>query len=204
MKKKIYNIILIILIITFLFVISIIITKRTNNKIKESELKNVVADIKIQLEENKQINKDENKQQNSINKIETKYKGYNIVGIIKIPKINIEYPIIEKTSNEAMELSITKFWGNNVNDIGNFTMAGHNYFDGTMFSNTNKLTTGDNIKMTDLQGNTIEYKVFSKYTTNPNDVECVNCINQNTREITLITCINGRSNRLIVKAREII
>lgn len=198
MKKKIYNIILIILVILLLVVISIIISKHTKNKIKENELTNIVTQIKTQL--NNQINE----QQNSTNKIETTYKGYNIVGIIKIPKINIEYPIIEKTSNETMALSITKFWGNNVNDIGNFAMAGHNYFDSTMFSNTKKLTIGDIIEMTDLQGNSVEYAVFEKYTVNPNDTDCIKCVKENTREITLITCINGRSNRLIVKAREII
>ena len=155
---------------------------------------NTVADIKVKLEEIKESENDE--------KTITKYKGYDIVGIIEIPKINIEYPIINQTSDETMALSITKFWGNNVNDIGNFTMAGHNYFDGTMFSNTNKLNIEDTIKMTDLDGKTIEYKVFDKYIIDPNDVKCVQSVKENTREITLITCINGRNNRLVVKARE--
>lgn len=194
MKKKIYNIILIILAFILLVVISIIAFKRVNNQIKEKELINTVADIKVKLEEIKESENNE--------KIITKYKGYDIVGIIEIPKINIEYPIINQTSDEAMALSITKFWGNNVNDIGNFTMAGHNYFDGTMFSNTNKLNIGDTIKMTDLDGKTIEYKVFDKYIIDPNDVKCVQSVKENTREITLITCINGRNNRLVVKARE--
>lgn len=195
MKKRIYNIILIILVIAFLIVISLIINKRINNQIKENELINVVKNVKSQIEENKKITDDNSK-------IVTKYKGYDVVGIIKIPKINIEYPIIDKTNDETMALSITKFWGNNVNDIGNFTMAGHNYFDSTMFSNTNKLTVGDTIEMIDLNGNVIEYKVFDKYIIDPNDVECVQSVKENTREITLITCINGRKNRLIVKARE--
>lgn len=194
MKKKIYNIILIILALILLVVISIIAFKRINNQIKEKELINTVADIKVKLEEIKESENDE--------KTITKYKGYDIVGIIEIPKINIEYPIINQTSDETMALSITKFWGNNVNDIGNFTMAGHNYFDGTMFSNTNKLNIEDTIKMTDLDGKTIEYKVFDKYIIDPNDVKCVQSVKENTREITLVTCINGRNNRLVVKARE--
>ena len=37
MKKIIYNITLVILAITFLAVVSIIVTKRTNNQIKEKE-----------------------------------------------------------------------------------------------------------------------------------------------------------------------
>ena len=194
MKKKIYNINLIILALILLVVISIIAFKRINNQIKEKELINTVADIKVKLEEIKESENDE--------KTITKYKGYDIVGIIEIPKINIEYPIINQTSDETMALSITKFWGNNVNDIGNFTMAGHNYFDGTMFSNTNKLNIEDTIKMTDLDGKTIEYKVFDKYIIDPNDVKCEQSLKENTREITLITCINGRNNRLVVKARE--
>ena len=113
MKKKIYNIILIILALILLVVISIIAFKRINNQIKEKELINTVADIKVKLEEIKESENDE--------KTITKYKGYDIVGIIEIPKINIEYPIINQTSDETMALSITKFWGNNVNDIGNFS-----------------------------------------------------------------------------------
>ena len=103
-----------------------------------------------------------------------------------------------------MEVSITKFWGNDVNEIGNFTMAGHNYLDGTMFGSIKKLDIGDAINMTDLNGKTIEYKIFDKYVIDKNDVECVKSVENNTREITLLTCINGRKNRLVIKAREVI
>ena len=195
MNKKVCNIILIILIIALVAVISIIAIKRINNKIKEEELTSIVKDVKDKIEENK--NTADNKSE-----VKMEYKGYNVVGIIKIPKINIEYPIIDKTNDETMKYSITKFWGNNVNDIGNFSMAGHNYFDNTMFSNTNKLNIGDYIQMTGMDGKTVEYNVFDKYVIDPNDVECVKCVDENTREITLITCINGRKNRLIIKARE--
>ena len=44
--------------------------------------------------------------------------------------------------------------------------------------------------------------MFDKYIIDPNDVKCVQSVKENTREITLITCINGRNNRLVVKARE--
>lgn len=196
MKNKIYNIILIILIILLFIVFSIIISKYLNHQYKEKNLEKTVTELKTQ------ILKNENN--NDTNNIKKEYKGYNVVGIIKISKINIEYPILDQTNNETMNLSITKFWGNNVNDIGNFTMAGHNYFDGTMFSNTKKLTIGDTIEMTDLNGKTITYKIFDKYVIDPNNVDCVKSVKENTREITLITCINGRNNRLIVKAREII
>ena len=198
MKNKIYNIILTVLGIAFVITIVLIAIKYGGNQIKEEKLQEVVSEVKTQIENIKQSEKSDTK------KVEVEYNGYNIVGIIKIPTINIEYPILDKTSDKAREVAITRFWGNNVNDIGNLTMAGHNYLDGTMFGKTKKLNIGDKIEMTDLTGKTIEYAIFSKYVIDPNDVECVKSVQGNTREITLLTCTNGRSNRLVIKAREII
>lgn len=129
--------------------------------------------------------------------------GYDVEGIIEIPKIDIKYPIVSTTSDEAMKIAITKFWGEGINGIGNYCMAGHNYKNGTMFGKTKYLNIGDTIKMTDLNLNTLEYKVFKIYTIDPNDVTCIESVEPNTREITLITCTNGHKNRLVIKAREI-
>lgn len=192
LELKIYKTIFNMLLIVAIVVIGMIVHKYIGENENEKEGQDVVeAFSNIDFSEITEESKEQ-----------LEYKGYKVIGIVKIPKINIEYPIINQTSDETMALSITKFWGNNVNDIGNFTMAGHNYFDGTMFSNTNKLNIEDIIKMTDLDGKTIEYKVFDKYIIDPNDVKCVQSVKENTREITLITCINGRNNRLVVKARE--
>lgn len=208
MKNKIYNIILIVLVIALIITISLIAIKYGKNQIKEKELETVVEEVKVQIENIKNDNTEINTNNSSIEQekkqVQVEHKGYNIVGIITIPKLKIEYPIINKTNEETMKISITKFWGNNVNDIGNFTMSGHNYMDGTMFGGIKKLKIGDFIEMTDLSGKTIKYKIFDKYVTNPNDIECINSVEGDTREITLITCTNGRSNRLIIKAREVI
>ena len=71
--------------------------------------------------------------------------------IIKIPKIELEYPILETTSKETLNLSITKFWGNQINEIGNVSLAGHNNLNGTMFGKTKKLEVGDIIELTDIK-----------------------------------------------------
>lgn len=196
MKNKVYNIILIILIIALIAVATLIAIKYGSHQIKEGELQEVVDNVKTQIEQS-------NVSDGDMKKVEAEYNGYKVVGIIKIPSIGIEYPIIDTTSDETMKISVTKFWGNDVNEIGNLTIAGHNYLDGTMFSDTKKLNIGDKIEMTDMTGKTLEYEVFDKYIVDPNDVSYVNSVQANTREITLITCSNGRSNRLIVKAREI-
>lgn len=196
MKNKIYNIILIILGIVLLVVITLIAIKYGRNQINEKNLHSVVDEVKIQIE---QVGN-----HGELKQVQVKYKDYNVVGIITIPKIGMEYPILDTTNEKTMKVAITKFWGNDVNELGNFTMAGHNNKDGTMFGKTKKLNIGDKIEMTDLNGKTIEYEIFDQYLIDPNDVSCVKSVKENTREVTLITCANGRSNRLITKAREII
>lgn len=196
MKNKIYNIILIILGIVLLVVITLIAIKYGRNQINEKNLHSVVDELKTQIE---QVENNE-----ELTQVQVEYEGYKVVGIISIPAIGIEYPILDTTNEKTMKVAITKFWGNDVNELGNFTMAGHNNKDGTMFGKTKKLNIGDKIEMTDLTGRTLEYEIFDQYLIDPNDVSCVKSVKENTREVTLITCANGRSNRLITKAREVI
>ena len=129
------------------------------------------------------------------------YKGYKVVGIIEIPSINIKYPILNKTNDNSMEYSITKFSGGEVNEIGNFVVAGHNYLNGTMFGKVDQLKIGDEIKLTNLYNNTLTYEIFDIYSTDPNDTSILESSKEGTKEVTLITCTKGQINRLITKAR---
>ena len=137
-----------------------------------------------------------------IQEIDQEIEGYKVVGIINIPKINIEYPILEKTNKESLKLSITKFYGEKINQIGNVVLAGHNNLNNKMFGKMDKLENGDIIELTDSQMVTIKYEVFDKYIIDPNDISCIYPVDENSREVTLITCTNRDKNRLIVKARE--
>ena len=190
--KKFCDILLVMLIIIAIVVGILICNKYIGRQKNEKKLSEIVTAI-----ENIDVAEAQKKQE------EIKIEGYEVEGIIEIPKINIKYPIINETNDAAMKVSITKFWGNKINEIGNYTMAGHNNKDGTMFGKTKCLEIGDTIKMTDLSLNTIEYEIFKIYTIDPDDVTCVESIEPGTREITLITCTNGHKNRLITKAREI-
>ena len=68
---------------------------------------------------------------------------------------------------------------------------------------TKYLQIGDKIKLTNLKNETIEYEIFKIYSIDPDDVSCVESVENGTREITLITCTNGHKNRLVTKARQI-
>ena len=194
--KKVYNLIIAVLIVALIVVVAMIVIRYGGNYLNEKEVSSSLETIEEEL------NKEETQQSESLPELE--FKGYKIEGIIEIPKINIKYPIIDHTNEETMKVSITKFWGPQANEIGNYTVAGHNNKDGTMFGKTKYLQIGDKIKLTNLKNETIEYEIFKIYSIDPDDVSCVESVENGTREITLIPCTNGHKNRLVTKARQIL
>ena len=194
--KKVYNLIIAVLIVALIVVVAKIVIRYGGNYLNEKEVSASLETIEEEL------NKEETQQSESLPELE--FKGYKIEGIIEVPKINIKYPIIDHTNEETMKVSITKFWGPQANEIGNYTVAGHNNKDGTMFGKTKYLQIGDKIKLTNLKNETIEYEIFKIYSIDPDDVSCVESVENGTREITLITCTNGHKNRLVTKARQIL
>lgn len=200
-ELKIYKAIFYMLLIATIVIIGIIVYKYGSNQKNEKESQEV-----IEAFSNIDFSKNE---EESGSQIQLDYKGYDVIGIVKIPKINIEYPILEignidpESAKKPMKLSIIKYWGENVNDYGNLSIAGHNNKDGTMFGKTKKLELGDIIELTDLQGQTIQYSIYDIFVTDPNDVSILLPKDELVREVTLITCTNGNKQRLILKAKEI-
>ena len=134
---------------------------------------------------------------------------YSTIATINIPKINVEYPILDGETDSVEEteallkISPTKFWGPEPNEVGNFCIVGHNYRNSRFFSKVPTLENGDIIKITDLAGQTINYRVYNKYEVEPTDVSCTSQLTNGNKEITLITCTNDSKMRVIVKAREV-
>ena len=132
-------------------------------------------------------------------------KEYDTIGIVKIPKINISYPILAQTTNvELMKVAPYKFWGANPNEVGNFCIVGHNYRNKRFFSKVPTLENGDIIEITDLTGRTLKYMVYSKYEVVPEDVSCTSQKTNGKKEVTLITCTDDSKHRVIVKATEVL
>lgn len=194
-KLNIYRVLRIVLIIAAIVVAVFVVKKFYNEGKTENSAKEVLAEIKTTIETSET---DE-----AVQTIDAELEGYKVVGIINIPKIDVEYPILEKTTVDSLNVSITKFWGNEINEIGNVTLAGHNNFSGVMFGKIKKLVVGDIIELTDTQNITLKYEVFETKIIDPNDISCILPIEEGRREVTLITCENGKANRFIVKAKEI-
>ena len=190
-KIKISNIILLILVLIAIILIVTIGRIISNRNQNDENLKQVIS----QVNENIQTDTD-----GEIPYIE--YQGYQVIGLIQISKINLEYPILIETTKDSLTKSITRFGNGEVNGVGNLCLAGHDYINNSMFGGINKLENGNEILITDLYGNKVTYTVFDKYTTNPDDTSVLESVDSNKREVTLITCSNGNKDRLIIRATE--
>ena len=134
---------------------------------------------------------------------------YTTIASINIPKINVNYPILEgetgslEETESIIKIAPAKFWGSNPNKVGNFCIVGHNYLNSKFFSKVPTLENGDIIEITDENKQTMSYSVYTKYEVVPEDVSCLDQETNGRKEITLITCTDDSQKRVIVKARAI-
>jgi len=134
---------------------------------------------------------------------DVKLGKYKVIGKIKIERVGIEYPILDRTDANSLNLSITKLVGPGLNALGNVTLAGHNTRNGKMFSRLHTLQPGDIIELTG-NGKTLKYEVDQIYSVKPSETSSTGQNDGSYRELTLITCAAGGKQRLVVKAIELL
>ena len=133
----------------------------------------------------------------------TNNEEYKSEAILKISSLGLEYPVLSQTSEELLKISLNKYWGPGPNEIGNYCIVGHNYKNGKMFGNLSKMEIGDTATLQAIGGKDVIYEVYDKYVVEPEDVSCTSQLTGGRRELTLITCTNYGTQRLVLKCREI-
>ena len=178
-----------------------VITKPIENEI-------ILNDVTPDVDENTIYqNTTNNEQSNSNSGSGVTYMGFDVIGTIEIPATDVKYPIIPEYQNglKALNVGIVVLYpaGSQINQIGNTVFAGHNYRNGTFFSNNKKLQKGDKIYITDSSGKKVTYEITKKYETSTSDSSYMNRDTNGKREISLTTCTDDTKNRLIIWAEEV-
>ena len=153
-----------------------------------------------------QINKEFVREyKNNTKNIDTKKDEYEIgdvIGVLIIPKINLEVAIKRGITNEILKDSVGHFENTAMpGEYGNFSVAGHRaYTTNKFFSNLDEVEIGDELKVL-FENKTHKYVVNSIDVVTPDKVEVVDSTDRNNKEITLVTCTPKYvgSHRLIVK-----
>ncbi len=130
-----------------------------------------------------------------------KFKGFDVVGAIEIPKTNVNLPILKQMGPKAMNTAVVMQYGPGPNQVGNTVIAGHNYRNGQFFSNNYKLENGDTIYITDNSGTRLQYTIYNKYETSENDADYFDRDTGGKPEISLTTCTDDSKGRIIIWAK---
>ena len=132
----------------------------------------------------------------------TYMEGYEVKGVIEIPKTKVKYPVLDTVTKRTLEIAVGIAYGPGLNEVGNTIIYGHNYRNGLFFSDNKKLAKDDKIYITDQYGEKVTYTIYNIYETTPNDASYMTRDTEGRREISLQTCTDDSSGRIIIWAME--
>ncbi len=125
-----------------------------------------------------------------------------VIGILEIPKYDVELPIIGKWSYKLLKISICRYKGPDPNEKGNLVLIGHNYKSGAHFGILKKLEVGDEIYLTDsATGTRVRYEVYQIKSIAPDAFSALKTY-QGDYGLTLMTCKDNGTNRLLVRCEK--
>jgi len=152
------------------------------------------------IKEEQIIDKNDKTTSDEVEKEKKPKVKYNYIAVLKIPKINLEKGLVEKSSKyNNINYGVQILKESDSPDVinGNVILAAHS---GTAnisyFRNLDKIDLGDDAIIY-YQGNTYNYKVVKKY-----DVDKTGKINikrdRNTSTLTLITCRHNTDKQIVI------
>lgn len=216
MNSKYSNFLTILLVIIIIVIIGIIgflgykYYKTYVNKNSMDEFVDTFGDSKIEGEKNTDDSGDikfDGVEEGNITETsegkKKQYNGFDVAGTIEIPLTKLKAPILEQYeySPKALDTSVVILYGVGLNQVGNTTIAGHNYRNSAFFSKNKELKVGDKIYITDSTGKRLPYTIYDKFEAAENDSDYITRDTQGAIEISLSTCTDDSKARLIILAK---
>lgn len=136
------------------------------------------------------------------NDLVTQSQNFATIGEIEIPATQLEIPIFNQVTLEGMKKAPCLLYSTGeLNQSGNHLIVGHNFRNGTIFSNNKNLKLGDKVYITTLDGNKEEYTIYRKFITTAEDVSYIKRDTYDKPEITLSCCTDDDKDRIVILAR---
>ena len=122
--------------------------------------------------------------------------GTLYIGTLDIPALDLSLPVISEWSYPGLKIAPCRYAGTAYK--GNFVIAGHNY--STYFGPLGRLSSGDRVDFTDVDGNLFSYEVAEIQTLDPADVDDMVA---DGWDLSLFTCTPSWTKRLTVRCDKI-
>lgn len=120
--------------------------------------------------------------------------GHSYIGVLEIPSVNIDVPILDKCTDDNLKVSPCLYYGNYLSET--MILAGHNYKGGVHFNNLKKVKIGDDVTFTSSVGIKYTYTVTRIEELKPNEVDRMI---EDKSDLTLYTCTTDSRRRLTVR-----
>lgn len=123
---------------------------------------------------------------------EEEINGQQYIGVLKIPALSLELPVISAWSYPNLKVAPCRYFGSAY--LNNMVIAAHNYQ--SHFGKLETLSQDDEVSFSDMDGNVFAYKVVEIETLSPYAIE--EMINGDW-DLTLFTCTVGGQRRVAVR-----
>ena len=123
--------------------------------------------------------------------------GYTYIGVVSVPALGIELPVMSEWSYHLLKRSACRFAGSYLDDT--LVIAGHSTR--KHFRPLRQAQVGDSVVFTDVMGNVIPYQVVSIESLGPKDGEK---LVTGDWDLTLFTCSPGGERRVTVRCNRVI
>lgn len=118
------------------------------------------------------------------------------IGIINIPSLGIELPVLSEWSYPNLKLSPCRYKGSI--DGGDIIIAAHNYR--SHFGRISELNSGDSIIVTDGNGISHKYEIIQSELIDGYNIESMEFGSADNWDLTLFTCTLSGQSRVTVRA----
>ena len=122
--------------------------------------------------------------------------GRLYIGILRIPSLGLELPVISDWSYEGLRVAPCRYSGSAYSD--DLVVAAHSY--ASHFGKIHSLSYGEEVSFTDVRGNVFLYEVASIEELGSSDVAAMT---ESGWELTLFTCTFDGANRVAVRCEEV-
>lgn len=126
---------------------------------------------------------------------EVEIGGVAYIGVLSIDLLGLELPVISRWSDSNLKIAPCRYEGSVY--LNNLVIAAHNY--ASHFGTLKKLSPGDAVSFTDMDGNVFRYTVTAVETLSSTAIKEMVV---SEHDLTLFTCTLGGANRVTVRCDE--
>ena len=167
----------------------LVVYNKWDDKNAQKASQDMLQEIQQQIaEESDSENVEQHPQQMPVGEI----KGYEYIGILTIPALEVELPVLTDWSYAKLKVAPCLYYGNCYEP--DFVIAAHNYQ--SHFGRLSKLQAGDIVTFTDVSGNIYGYEVILIETLAENATK--EMITSGF-DLSLYTCTPGGGSRVTVR-----